>query len=110
MAANIVQGYEDGGVYAEAVVQEGPCDRLESLLFIRWEKWGGRFFGGPLLCSLAVNGSCLVVRGVLWAFWGFVVEPLEGLFHISWNGDIDIYFRIVTGEGEATVLCPFPID
>ena len=80
LAADLVQGYEDGGVDAKAVVQEGPCDRLDSLLFLRWEKWCGRLSGGPLLCFLAVNGGCPVMRGMLWAFWGFVVELLGAFF------------------------------
>ena len=50
------------------------------------------------------------MRGVLWEFWGFVVELLEGLLRVSWHGDVDIYFGIVPGEDEATVLCPFPIN
>ena len=69
-----------------------------------------RRLGGLLLCSLAVNGGCPVVRGVLWAFWGFVVEFIEGLFYVARHGDVDISFGIVPGKGEATVLCPFPID
>ena len=48
--ADIVQGYEDGGVNAKAVVQEGPSDCLDLLLFVRWEKWCGRLLGGSLLC------------------------------------------------------------
>ena len=110
MAANTVKGYEDGGVYAKAVVEEGPYYRLDSLIFVRQEKWCGRLLGGPLLCSLAVDGGCPVVWGVLWAFWGFVVEFLEGLFYVAQHGDVNISFGIVPGEGEATVLCYFPID
>ena len=60
--------------------------------------------------SLAVNGGCPVVRGVLRAFRGFVVEFLEGLLRVDQHGDVDIFFGIVPGEGEATVLCSFPID
>ena len=62
------------------------------------------------MCSLAVNRGCPVVRGVLWAFWGFVAELLEGLLHLARNGDVDISFGVVTYEGEATVLCTFPIN
>ena len=102
LAANLVQGYEDVEVNAKAVVQEGPCDCLELLLFVRREKWCGRLLGGPLLCSLAVDGVCPVVRGMFWLFWRFVVEFLEGLFHVARHGDVDITFRIVPGEGEAT--------
>ena len=50
------------------------------------------------------------MQGVLWAFWGFVAELLEGLFHVARHIYVDISFRIVPGEGEATVLCSFPID
>ena len=110
MAADIVQGYEDGGVNAEALAQEGPCDHLDLLLFGRWEKWCGRLLGGLLMCWLAVNGVCSVVRGMFSAFWGFVVEFLEGLCHVTWHGDVNVAFGIVPGEAEATVLCPFPID
>ena len=110
MAANPVQGYKDGGVGANTVVHEGPCDCLDLLLFIRREKWCGRLLDGPLLCSLAVNGGCPVVQGVLWAFWGFVVEFLEGLSHVARHGDVKISSGIVPGEGEATVLCTFPIN
>ena len=59
---------------------------------------------------LAVNGGCPVVRGVLWAFGGFVVEFLEGLLRVDQHGDGDIVFGRVPGEGEATVLCSFSID
>ena len=48
--------------------------------------------------------------GVLWAFWEFLVELLEGLLHLSWHADVDISFGIVSDKGEATVLCPFPMD
>ena len=65
---------------------------------------------GPLLCSLAANGGCPVARGVLWAFWGFVAELLEDVLHIAWQGDVDISFGMVPGEGEDIVLCPLPID
>ena len=109
LAANLVQDYEDGGVDAESVVQEGPYYCLDLLIFVRQEKWCGRLLGGPLLRSLAVDGGCTVVRGVLWAFWGFVVEFLEGLFYLVRHGDVDISFGIVPGKGEATVLCPLPI-
>ena len=110
MAADLVQGYEDGGVNVEAVIQEVPCDCLNSLLFGRWEQWCGRLLGGPLLCSMAVNGGCLVVRGMFWPFWGLVVEFPEGLFYVARHGDVDISFGIVPGEGEATLLCTFIID
>ena len=83
---------------------------MDSLLFARREKWYGRRLGGPLLCLLAINGGCPVVQGVLWAFWGFVVELLEGLLYVARNGDVNVFFGIVPGEGEATVLCSFPID
>ena len=99
-----------GGINAEAVAQEGICDFLDSLIFIRWEKQCGRILGGALLCSLALNGGCPVVRGMFWAFWGFVVEFIEGLFHVARHGDVNITFGIVPGKGEATVLCSFPID
>ena len=59
---------------------------------------------------MAVNGGCPVVRGVLWAFWRFVVEFIEGLLHVSRHGDVNISFGMVPGEGEATVLFSFPID
>ena len=62
------------------------------------------------MCSLAVNGGCPVVRGMFWAFRRFVVEFIEGLFHVARHRDFEITFGIVPGEGEATVLCPFPID
>ena len=58
---------------------------------------------------LAVNGGCPVMRGMFWAFQRFVVEFLEGLSHVARHGDIEVTFGIVPGEGEATVLCPFPI-
>ena len=74
MAAVLGQGYEDGGVNAEAVVQEGSGDFLDSLLSGRWEKRCSGILGGSLLCSLAVNGGCPVMRGMFWAFLGFVVE------------------------------------
>ena len=48
--------------------------------------------------------------GMFWAFWGFVVEFLEGLFYKARNGYVEISFGIVPGEGEDTVVCPFPID
>ena len=60
--------------------------------------------------SLAVNEDCRVVRGMLWAFGGFVVEFLEGLLYVDRHGDVNIFFGIVPGEGEATVLCSFPIN
>ena len=41
--------------------------------------------GDLLLRSLAVNGGCPVVRGVIWAFWGFVVTFLEVFLHVAWN-------------------------
>ena len=85
MAADLVWGYEDGGVDAKAVVQEVPYYCLDSLLFVRREKWFGRRLGGPLLCSMAVNGGCPVVWGMLWAFWGFLVELIEGLLHVARN-------------------------
>ena len=47
---------------------------------------------------------------MLWAIGGFVVKFLEVLLHVAWHGDVDISFGIVLGEGEATVLCPFPIN
>ena len=50
------------------------------------------------------------MQGMFWAFWRFVVEFLEGFFHVARNGDVDIAFMIVSGEGEAKVLCSFPID
>ena len=50
------------------------------------------------------------MRGVLWAFGGFVVEFIEGLLHVAWHGDVDVFFGIVPGKGEVTVLCSFPID
>ena len=59
---------------------------------------------------LAVNGGCPVVWGMLRAFGGFVVEFIEGLLHVARNGDVDVFLGIVPGEGEATVLCSFPID
>ena len=65
--------------------------------------------GGSLLCSLAVYGGCPVVRGVLWVFGGFVVEFIEILIHVARHGDVNIFFRIVPGEGEATIFCYFPI-
>ena len=83
---------------------------MDALLFVRREKWRGRRLVGPLFRSLAVNGGCPVMRGVLWSFWGFVVKFLEGLLHVAQHGDVDIFFGIVTGEGEATVLCSFPFD
>ena len=49
------------------------------------------------------------MRGMLWAFGGFVVQFIEGLIHVAWNGDVKVFFGIVPGEGEATVLCYFPI-
>ena len=49
------------------------------------------------------------MRGMFWAFWGFMVEFIEGLFNVARNGDVDITFGIVLGKGEATVLCSFPI-
>ena len=110
MAADLVQGYEDGGFNVGAVVQEGPCDCLDSLLFCRWEKRCGRLLGGPLLCSLAVNGCYSVMWGMLWEFWRFVVEFIEGLFHVARRGYVGITFGIVPGKGEATVLFPFPIN
>ena len=110
MAADIVQGYKDGGVNAEAVVQEVTCYFLDSLIFGRWEKWCGRLLGGLLMCWLAVNGVCSVVRGMFWAFWGFVVEFIEGLFHVAQHRDVDISFGIFRGKGKAAVLFPFSID
>ena len=83
---------------------------MDLLLFVRRDKWCSRLLGGPLLHSLAVNGGCPVVRGMLWEFWGFLVEFLEGLFYVAQHGDVDISFGIVPGEGEATVLCPLPMD
>ena len=83
---------------------------MDALLFVRREKWRGRRFGGPLLRSLAVNGGCPVVRGLLWAFGGFVVEFLEVLLHLARHGDVDVFFGNVPGKGEATTLCSFPID
>ena len=80
------------------------------LLSVRREKWRGIRLGGPLLRSLAVNGGCPVVRGVLWEFGGLVVEFLEGLLHVSRHGDVDVSSGIVPGEGEATLLCSFPIN
>ena len=50
------------------------------------------------------------MRGMFWAFRRFVVEFLEGLFHVYRHGDVDVTFGIVPGEVEATILCPFPID
>ena len=35
---------------------------------------------------------------MLWAFWGFVVEFLEGLLHVARHGYVDIFFGIVLGE------------
>ena len=66
--------------------------------------------GGSLLRLLAVDGGCPVVRGVLWAFGGFVVELLEGLLYVARNGYVNVLFGIVPGEGEAIILCSFPID
>ena len=51
-----------------------------------------------------------VVKGMLWAFGGFVVEFFEGILHVARHGDVDVFFGIVPGEGEATILCSFPID
>ena len=110
LAANLVEGYEAGGVNTKAVVKEGFHYHLDALFSVRREKWRGRRLGGPLLRSLAVYGGCPVVRGVLWAFGGFVVEFIEGLTHVARHGDVDVFFGIVPGEGEATVLCSFPID
>ena len=110
MAADLVQGFEDDGVDAKAVVQEGTCDLLDSLHFVRREKWCRRLLGGPLLCSLAVDGGCPVMRGVLWEFWGFVVEFIEGIFNVARHGDVEKSFRTVPGKSKATVLCPLPID
>ena len=59
---------------------------------------------------LAVDGGCPVVRDMLWAFGGFVVEFLEGILHVAWHGDVKVFFGIVPGEGEATILCSFPIN
>ena len=59
---------------------------------------------------LAVDRGCPVVRGVLWEFGGLVVEFLEGLLHVSRNGYVNVLFGIVPGEGEAIILCSFPID
>ena len=84
--------------------------RLDALLSVRREKWRSRRLGGPLLCLLALDRGCSVVRGVLWAFWGFVVEFLEGLLHVARHGDVDISCGIVPGKGEATVMCPFQLD
>ena len=50
------------------------------------------------------------MQGVLWEFGGFVVEFLEGLLHVARHGDVNVFFGIVPGEGEATILCSFPID
>ena len=50
------------------------------------------------------------MRGVLWAFGGVVVEFLEGLLCVAWHRDVDVFFGIIPGEGEATILCSFPID
>ena len=80
------------------------------LLYVGREKWGGRLLGGSLLRLLAVDGGYPVVRGVLWAFWGFVVEFLEGLLNVARNGYVNISFGIVPGKGEATVLYSLPID
>ena len=62
------------------------------------------------MCLLAIDGGCPVVWGVLWAFGGFVVEFLESLLRISQYGDVDVFFGIVPGEGEAKILCSFPIN
>ena len=43
-------------------------------------------------------------------FGGLWLNLLKGLFHVAQHGDVDITFGIVTGEGEATVLCSLPID
>ena len=59
--------------------------------------------------SLAINGGCPVILVVLWEFGGVVVEFLEGLLHVARHGDVDVFFGIVPGEGEATILCSFPI-
>ena len=50
------------------------------------------------------------MQGVLLEFWGYVVEFLEGLLHVARHGDVNVFFRIVPGEGEATVLCSVPMD
>ena len=59
---------------------------------------------------LAVDGGCPVIRGVLWAFGGFVVEFIEDLLYVARYGDVNVFFGIVPGEGEATLLCSFPTD
>ena len=60
--------------------------------------------------SLDVDGGCPVVWGVLWDFGGFVVEFLADLLHVARHGYVNLFFGIVPGEGEATILCSFPID
>ena len=60
--------------------------------------------------SLAVDGGFPVERGVLWAFGGFVVEFFEGLIYVARHGDVNVFFGIVPGKVEATILCSFSID
>ena len=83
---------------------------MDSLLSVGWEKWGGIRLGGSLLRLLAVDGGCPVVRGVLWAFGGFGVEFIEVLLQVAQHGDVNVFFGIVPGEGEATIWCPLTID
>ena len=49
------------------------------------------------------------MRVMFWAFRRFVVEFIEGLFHVARHGYVKISFGIVPGKGEAKLLCSFPI-
>ena len=40
----------------------------------------------------------------------FVVKFLEDLLYVAWHGDVNVFFGIVPGEGEAIILYSFLID
>ena len=50
------------------------------------------------------------MRGIFRAFGGGMSEFGKCFLDVARHGDVDVVFVVVPVEGEATVLCAFPVD
>ena len=66
--------------------------------------------GWPVVAFAGHRWGVSSCAGRALGVWGFVVEFLEGLLYVAWHGDVNVFFGIVPGEGEATILCSLSID
>ncbi len=85
---------DDGGIHCTAVVEEYTYYLLNDLFFC----FGYSQLCVNCLCILychAICGCGVEIWLHLWLVWLFVTKLDEGIFNVSWHGEVHLVLRIV---------------